>query len=93
MLRTILWMTATIAIAIGAIAIADDRFDDAETKFACTGGASHQLENTLFTARALSQSGEDPVCTPPARDDDEFDGVMLSHRRGIAASSRLAGRL
>ena len=93
MLRTILWMTATIVIAIGAIAIADDRFDEAGAQLACTGRASRQLENTLFTARALSQSGEDPVCTPPAKDDDDSDGEMLSHHRGVRASSRLAGRL
>jgi hypothetical protein len=93
MFRPILWMTATIVIAIGAVAIADDRFDEAGAQLACTGRASHQLENTLFTARALSQNGEDPVCTPPAKDDDDFDGAMLSHRRGIGASSRLAGRL
>jgi hypothetical protein len=93
MLRTILWMTATIVIAIGAIAIADDRFEEAGAQVACSGQASRQLDNTLFTARALSQSGADPVCTPPDKDDDDFDGVMLSHRHGIGASSRLARRL
>lgn len=93
MLRTILWLAATIVIAIGAIAIADDRFDERAAQSACIGRASHQLENTLFTARALSQSGADPVCTPPDKDDDDFDGVLLSHRHGIGASSRLAGRL
>ncbi len=93
MLRTILWLAATVAIAIGAIAIADDRFDEAAAQSACTGRASRQLDNALFTARALSQSGADPVCTPPDKDDDDFDGVMLSHRRGIGTSSRLAGRL
>jgi hypothetical protein len=74
MLRTILWMTATIVIAIGAIAIGDDRFEEAQAQTACTAPASHQLENTLFTA-------------------DDFDAVMLSHRRGIGPSSRLAGGL
>ncbi len=93
MLRTILWLAATVAIAIGAIAIADDRFDEAAAQSACTGRASHQLDNALFTARALSQSGADPVCTPPDEDDDDVDGVMVSHRHGIGTSSRLAGRL
>jgi hypothetical protein len=93
MLRTILWMTATIVIAIGAIAIGDDRFEEAQAQTACTGPASHQLENTLFTARALSQNGADPVCTPAVEDADDSDAVMLSHRGGIRPSSRLAGRL
>jgi hypothetical protein len=79
MIRMTLWMAATVAIAIVAIAIADDRFDEAGAQVACTGHASRQLENTLFTARALSQSGTDPVCTPPDHDDDDLDAVTLSH--------------
>ena len=79
MIRTTLWLAATVAIAIVAIAIADDRFEEAGAQVACTGHASRQLENTLFTARALSQSGTDPVCTPPDHDDDDLDGVALSH--------------
>jgi hypothetical protein len=82
MLRTCLWMLATLVIAAGAIAIGDDRFPEAETQVACTGQPiSRQLDNTLFTARALSQSGTDPVCTPPDHDEDDLDGAMLSHRR------------
>jgi hypothetical protein len=83
MIRTALWMAATLALAIGAIAISDDRFHEAGAQLACTGPVSRQLDHTLFTLRALSQSGEDPVCTPPVKDDDDFDGVMLSHRHGI----------
>ena len=83
MLRTCLWMLATLGIAAAAIAIEDDRFPEMETQVACTGQpTSRQLDNTLFTARALSQSGADPVCTPPDQDADDLDGVMLSHRRG-----------
>ena len=86
MLRTTLRIAATLILAIGAIAITDDRFDEAGAQLACTGPVSRQLENTLFTARALSQSGEDPVCTPPTKDDDgDFAGVMLSHRHGIGS--------
>ena len=83
MLRTCFWMLAALVIAAGAIAIGDDRFTEVETQVACTGQpASRQLDNTLFTARALSQNGADPVCTPPDHDEDDFDGAMLSHRRG-----------
>ena len=84
MIRTAVWLGATLAIAVGAIAISDDRFDETGAQLACTGPVSRQLDNALFTARGLSQSGEDPVCTPPAADtdDDDFDGGMLSHRHG-----------
>jgi len=92
MFKTILWVAASIAIAIGAIAIADDRFEEAGAQVACTGHVSQQLDNALFTARALSQSGADPVCTPIEKDDDDVDGVRLS-RRGGTRASRLAGRL
>jgi hypothetical protein len=83
MLRTCVWMLATLVIAVGAIAIGNDRFTEAETQVACTGQPiSRQLDNTLFTARALSQSGADPVCTPPDHDEDDLDAAMLSHRHG-----------
>ena len=83
MLRNALWMLATLAIAAGAIAIGNDRFTEADAQVACTGQPiSRQLDNTLFTARALSQSGADPVCTPPVHYEDDGDGAMLSQRRG-----------
>jgi hypothetical protein len=83
MLRTCISMLAALGLAAGAIAIEDDRFPETETQVACTGQpTSRQLENALFTARALSQSGADPVCTPPDHDADDLDGVMLSRRRG-----------
>ena len=81
--RIILWMLATLGLAAGAIAIEDDRFTEAQMRVACTGQPiSRQLDNTLFTARALSQNGADPVCTPTDHDEDDPGGAMLSHRRG-----------
>lgn len=92
MLRICFWILGTTLVAAGAIAIGDDRFPEMETQVACTGkAASRQLENTLFTARALSQNAADPVCTPPDHDDDELDGVMLSHRRGRGLESPESG--
>jgi len=76
MFRTTVWIVATLVVAIGAIAISDTRFNETGAQLACAGHASQQLDDTLFTARALSQSGEDPVCTPPMQDED--DGVILS---------------
>jgi hypothetical protein len=68
-------------VAIGAIVIGNDRYDDGGEALAkaCTGSApSRQFDNALFNARALSDGGADPICSPPEKDDD-FDGVMLSH--------------
>jgi hypothetical protein len=76
-------MLATLVMAAGAIAIEDDRFPETQTQVACTGQpTSRQLDNALFTARALSQNGADPVCTPPDHNEDDLDGVMLSRHRG-----------
>jgi len=75
-----LWIGATSIVAVGAIAIGNDRYDDPASALAkaCTGSApTRQLDNALFNARALSDSGADPICAPSASDDD-FDGVMLS---------------
>jgi hypothetical protein len=75
----------TLIVAVGAIAIGDDSYDDVDGALAkaCAGAAtSHQLENALFNARARSDSGFDPICSPPENDDD-FDGVMLSHSPSI----------
>lgn len=88
MIRTTLWMAGTLAVAIGAIAISDARFDEPGAQLACTGHASRQLDDALFTARALSQSGEDPVCTPPVEDSDDLDAVTLSHHHEAYARRR-----
>jgi hypothetical protein len=76
-----LWLAATSIVAIGAIAVGDDRYEDIDSALAkaCTGQASsRQLDNALFNSRARTDSGADPICTPPEKDDGP-DGVMLSH--------------
>jgi hypothetical protein len=83
--RSMLGIGVTLIVAVGAIAIGDDRYDDADGALAkaCAGAAtSHQLENALFNTRARSNGGFDPICSPPENDDD-FDGVMLSHGPSI----------
>jgi hypothetical protein len=83
-LKVGLWIVATLVVAVVAIAIGDNRLDedDSAVAKACSGQAtSRQLDRTLFTARALSESGADPICTPPSNDDD-YDGVMVSHSPG-----------
>ena len=83
--RSMLGIGVTLIVAVGAIAIGDDRYDDVDGALAkaCAGAAtSHQLENALFNARARSDGGFDPICSPPENDDD-FDGVMLSHSPSI----------
>jgi hypothetical protein len=79
-IRMSLWLGATSIVAVGAIAIGNDRYDDVDGALAkaCSGSApSHQLDNALFNVRARSDSGADPICAPQAKDDD-LDGVMLS---------------
>jgi hypothetical protein len=79
-IRMSLWFGATSIVAVGAIAIGNDRYDDGDGALAkaCTGSApTHQLDNALFNARARSDSGADPICAPQEKD-DESDGVMLS---------------
>ena len=78
----ILGIGVTLIVAVGAIALGNDRYDDVDGAIAkaCAGAATTpQLENALFNARARSDSGADPICSPPENDDD-FDGVMLSRR-------------
>jgi len=80
--RVILGIGVTLIVAVGAIVIGNDRYDDVDEAVAkaCAGAVTTpQLENALFNARARSDSGSDPVCSPPANDDD-FDGAMLSRR-------------
>lgn len=89
-IRMSLWIGATSIVAVGAIAIGNDRYDDPASALAtaCTGSApTRQLDNALFDARALSDSGADPICAPPANDDD-FDGVMLSHSPSARAGAQ-----
>jgi hypothetical protein len=80
--RVILGIGVTLIVAVGAIVIGNDRYDDVDGAVAkaCAGAVTTpQLENALFNARARSDSGSDPVCSPPANDDD-LDGAMLSRR-------------
>jgi len=80
--RVILGIGVTLIVAVGAIVIGNDRYDDVDEAVAkaCAGAVTTpQLENALFNARARSDSGSDPVCSPPAKDDD-LDGAMLSRR-------------
>jgi hypothetical protein len=91
-IRMSLWIGATSIVAVGAIAIGNDRYDDVDGALAkvCSGSApSRQLDNALFNVRARSDGGADPICAPPEKDDD-FDGVMLSHSpRARARASQL----
>jgi hypothetical protein len=93
MIRIGLGIGATAMIAAGAIAIGNDRYDDGGGALAqaCAGSApSRQLDNALFTARALSDSGADTICAPPDEDDD-FDGVTLSHSPSARAGTAQLG--
>jgi len=90
----ILWIGATLIVAVGAIAIGDDGYadvDGAAVAKACAGTTStRQMDNVLFNARALSDSGSDPICAPPQADDD-FDSAMLSHSPGSRARATQLG--
>jgi len=88
MLKISVWIAVTLLIAIGAIALGNDDFDEGDARVACNGPAvSRKLQNALFTARALSISGTDPICSPPENDDDT-DAVMLSRSPAYAARRR-----
>jgi hypothetical protein len=91
-----LWFGVTLMVALGAIAIGNDRYDDvdgAALAKACAGSApTRQMDNALFNARARSDGGADPICAPPEKDDD-FDGVMLSHSPGARAESTPFGSI
>src|SRR3981081_4847537 len=83
--RLILESGVALIVAVGAIAIGNDRYDDVGGALAkaCAGTATTpQLENALFNARARSDGGFDPICSPPENDDD-FAGVMIVQRPGI----------
>jgi hypothetical protein len=75
----------TLMVAVGAIAIGNDRYDDVDGALAkaCAGEATTpQLENALFNARAQSEGGFDAICSPPENDDDS-EAVKLSHYPNI----------
>jgi hypothetical protein len=90
--RLILRLGATLIVAVGAIAIGNDRYDDVEGALAkaCAGATTTpQLENALFNARARSDGGFDPICSPLENDYDS-DGVMLSHSPSIRDGASVA---
>jgi hypothetical protein len=91
--RVSLWLTATSIVAIGAIAVGNDRYEDVDGALAkaCTGSApTRELDNALFNSRARTDSGADPICTPPDKDGD-FDGVVLSHSPNVRAEGTQSG--
>ena len=88
-IRMSLWLGVTSIVAVGAIVIGNDRYDDVDGALAkaCSGPApSRQLDNALFNVRARSDSGADLICAPPEQD-DEFDGVMLSRSPSARAGA------
>src|ERR1700761_2132899 len=97
MLETIikigLWIVGTLILAIGAITIGNDHDDEVDGALAKACGGSQtnrKLNNALFSARALSNGGADPICTPPQADgvdDDDSYGVTLSRSPSARAEA------
>jgi hypothetical protein len=84
--RLVLGIGLTLLVAVGAIAIGNDRYDDVNAALAkaCVGEpTTPQLENALFNARARTDGGFDAMCSPPRNDDDADDGAMLSRNPSI----------
>ena len=84
--KIVLGFGITLIVAVAAIYVGNDRYDDVDGAVAkaCAGGAmSAQLENALFSSRARSDSGSDPICLPPEKDDDIDVAAMLSPRAVI----------
>jgi hypothetical protein len=84
--RLALGIGVTLIVAVGAIAIGDDRYVDADSAIAraCTGAATTpELEHALFNARARSEGGFDPFCSPAENNDDDSDGAMLSRSPSV----------
>ncbi|MBV8806418.1 MAG: hypothetical protein JO042_15280 [Sinobacteraceae bacterium] len=81
--KAILGFGITLIVAVAAIYLGNDRYDELEGAVtrACAGGAmSPQLENALFSLRARSDNGSDPVCAPSEKDDDiDVAAALLPH--------------
>jgi hypothetical protein len=89
--KAALWMGATLMVAVGAIAIGNDGYDDTGGSLAkaCAGSPpTRQMENALFNARARSDGGADPICAPPEKDDDSGSYLTQQRRLGEMAPSR-----
>jgi hypothetical protein len=77
--RLVLGIGLTLIVAVAAIAVGDDRYDDVDALAgACSGAVrTPQLEHALFNIRARSEGGLDPICSPSEYGDDS-DAVVLS---------------
>ena len=76
--RLVLGIGLTLIVAVAAIAVGDDRYDDVDALAACAGAVrTPQLEHALFNIRARSEGGFDPICSPSEYDDDS-DAVVSS---------------
>ena len=77
--RLILGIGVTLIVAVAAIVVGDDRYDDVDALARACGGAvrTPQLEHALFNMRARSEGGLDPICSPSEYDDDADDVVLF----------------
>jgi hypothetical protein len=84
--RVFTGVAITMVVAVGAIAVGNDRYVDTGDALAqaCAGKpATQELENALFNVRARSDGGMDPICAPAVVDDDiDGEGAMLSRAPG-----------
>jgi hypothetical protein len=90
--RLVLGIGLTLIVAVAAIVVGDDRYDDVDALAGACAGAvkTRQLEHALFNMRARSEGGLDPICSPPEYDDDS-DAVMLSRSPGNPEGRRRLG--
>jgi hypothetical protein len=89
--RLVLGVGLTLIVAVAAIAVGDDRYEDVDALArACTGAVrTPQLEHALFNIRARSEGGLDPICSPPEHDDDPGDMVLSRSPRNPEGPRRL----
>jgi hypothetical protein len=90
---SILGVVCISSLAAGVVMTADPAEDSKSLAQACAGSSTNpQLENTLFTLRAQSNDGFDPICgaigsqATMAEQPTEFAGeqrVHLTHRAHI----------
>jgi hypothetical protein len=79
--RIVLGVVTVCGVAAAACVIGNDRYagGDADLAMACAGhSVSPQLENALFSARARTESGADPICAPDTTVDDDVTALELS---------------
>jgi len=92
--RLILAIGLTLIVAVAAIAVGDDRYDDVDALAGACAGKERtpQLEHAMFNIRARSEGGSDPICSPSEYDDDS-DAVVLSRSPSNPAGPRRLGVL